>query len=114
MKLTPLARLYMACAMLGLLSFSAFIANNHLLLLFHQVCIGIILWVLLLRPKLKTSKLDTVKIKQVVVSTFSFITTLTIGVFVNQSYKWLLVIAAVGVSIWLYTLLAKNRINYKE
>ena len=104
----------MACAMLGLFSFSAFIANNHLLLLFHQVCIGIIFWVLLLRPKLKTSKLVTKKIKQVVVSTFAFITTLTIGGVVNQSYKWLVVIAAVGVSIWLYTLLEKNRISYKE
>ncbi len=99
MNLSPLLRLYLACAILGLFSLSAFIAHNHILLLFNQFGIAIVFWVRLIRPKIKKKRLENVKVMEVVTSTFLFVTTLTLGSFTHDDYKWLVIVTALVVTI---------------
>ena len=99
MHLSPLARLYMACAILGLFSLSAFIAHNHILLLFNHFCTATVFWVRLNTQRVRKNRLKDVKVMKVVISTFLFVTTLTFGSLAHDDYKWLVIATALVVTI---------------
>ena len=98
MVLSPLARLYMACVMLSLFSFSAFIASNSLLLLFNYSGITVILWIRLFKSRTNIDRLERLKVARILATTFLFLTALTIGLLVSGNYKWWIVLAALIIS----------------
>ncbi|GFD76896.1 hypothetical protein KUL113_63160 [Tenacibaculum sp. KUL113] len=98
MVLSPLARLYMACAMLSLFSFSAFIASNSLLLLINYSGIAAILWIRLFSSRAHIGQLKRFAIARIIVTNFLFVTALTIGLLVSEDYKWWVVLAALIIS----------------
>ena len=98
MKLSPLERLNMACAMLSLFSFSAFIASNSLLLLFNYSGITVILWIRLFKSRSNIDRFERFKVARILATTFLFVTALTIGLLVSGNYKWWVVLTALIIS----------------
>lgn len=104
MGLSPLSRLNMACAMLSLFSFSAFIANNSLLLLIYYSGVAAILWIRLFSSRAHIEQLEHFKIVRIVVTNFLFVTVLTIGLLVSEDYKWWVVLTAFIISSLSYSI----------
>lgn len=98
MVLSPLARLCMACALLSLFSFSAFLASNFLLLLFNYSVIIVLLWIRLVRSKSSIDQFERFQVARTLATTFLFVTALTIGLLVSGNYKWWVVLAALIIS----------------
>lgn len=88
MVLSPLARLYMACAMLSLFSFSAFIASNYLLLLFNYSVITVLLWIRLFRSRKNVGQFERFQVARILAIIFLFVIALTIRLLVSGNYKW--------------------------
>lgn len=108
MFLSPLAKLNVASAMLSLFATSAFIGSNYLLLVLNQIGITIVLWVRLIKPRLKTCEANYVKVRKIVTPTFVFITALTISSPYSDSYKWHALVFAATLLVGLYKLLEKK------
>lgn len=103
MGLSPLSRLNMVCAMLSLFSFSAFIASNSLLLLINYSGIAAILWMRLFSSRAHIDQFERFKIARIIVTTFLFVTALTIGLLVSEDYKWWVVLTAFIISSLSYS-----------
>ena len=104
MVLSPLARLSMACAMLSLFSFSAFLASNCLLLLFNYSVITVLLWIRLFRSRKNIGQVERFQVARILATTFLFVTALTIGLLVSGNYKWSIILAAFIISSLSYRL----------
>ena len=88
----------MACAMLSLFSFSAFIASNSLLLLFNYLVVTVLFWIRLFKSRSNIDRLERFKVARILTTTFLFVTALTIGLLVSGNYKWWVVLAALIIS----------------
>ena len=114
MNLSPLVKLNVACAMLSLFTASAFIASNYLLLVLNQIGITIVLWVRLIKPRLKMSEVNSAHISRIVAPTFAFITTLSIGSPYSEKYKWYIFLFSIVVLVGLYKLLKEKQNTWKD
>lgn len=102
MQLSLTGRLYVACFILSLISLSAFIANNMVLLLINHIGMIVIIWIRLIRPRVSTTKLEHSRRARILIPSFLYTSTLTCGLLLSGDYTWYFIAAALVIFLVTY------------
>ena len=102
MQLSLTGRLYVACFILSLISLSAFIANNMVLLLINHIGIIVIIWIRVVRPRVSTTKLEQSRRARILIPSFLYTSTLTCGLLLSGDDTWYFIAAALVIFLVTY------------